>query len=120
MIAMLKTGTLKNERALGFNISQIMQRQNVTVEQLAGASRTPEIRLRAIITGSAGILDEELTTIADKLGVNEQELLKPVADEVLQEYNIHCMGTATSAKEMNKILDKVDMYVRLLNVQSDN
>lgn len=83
MIAMLKTDTLKNKRALGHNICQIMQKHNVTVEQLAGASQTSEIRLRVNITGSARILDDKLTMIADKLGVDQQELLKPVADEDL-------------------------------------
>lgn len=120
MVTMLKTDTLRNERAVGYNIDQLMTKQNVTIEQLSELAQIPEMRIKAIVTGSVDVRNDELATIADKLGVDEKTLLQPVSDEELQNYNIHYMGTTTSSKDMNTLLDKVDMYVRLLNVTSDN
>ncbi len=115
---MLKTGNLKNERVIGYNIYRIMEQQNVTVEQLASLVQTSEIHIKEITTGSIDVQDDELVLIAEGLGVDEQDLLQTVPDEELQEYNIHFMGTATCTSDMNKILDKTDMYVRMLNAQS--
>lgn len=117
---MLKTDTLKNERAIGYNIDRLMKEQNVAMEQLSELSQIPKMRIQAIVTGSVDVQDTELVTIADKLGVGEKTLLQPVSDADLQNYNIHYMGAATSSEDMNKLLDKVDMYVRLLNETSDN
>lgn len=118
MSDMLKTGNLKNERVIGYNIYRIMEQQNVTVEQLASLVQTSEIHIKEITTGSIDVQDDELVLIAEGLGVDEQDLLQTVPDEELQEYNIHFMGTATCTSDMNKILDKTDMYVRMLNAQS--
>lgn len=117
---MLRTGTLKNERAIGYNLNQIMRNNGVTLEQLANLTQTSKIHIQAIMTGSILVKDNELGLIADKLGVGKIELLQPVSDDKLQYYNIHYMGEATCDRDMDKILDKVDMYVRLLNIQSDN
>lgn len=116
---MLKTGTLKSERAIGYNLNQIMRKNSVTLEQLAELTQIPIMHIQAIMTGSILVEDSELDLIADKLDVEKNELLQPVSDERLQHYNIHYMGEATCDKDMGKILDKVDMYVRLLNIQSD-
>ena len=116
---MLKMETLKSERAIGYNLDQIMKNKNVTLEQLADLTQTPKIHLQAIITGSIFVQDDELDLIAEKLGIDKGELLQPVPDNKLQHYNIHYMGEATCDEDMGKILDKVDMYVRLLNIESD-
>lgn len=117
---MKNTNTLQNERAIGYHINRIIQKEEKTLEQIAESMEIPEIHLRAIITGSIGIRDEELKDIADKLGVDVQELLKPVPDEELYNNNLHCMGTATCPESLDKVLDKIDVYVRLLNLQSND
>lgn len=116
---MSRTETLKSERAIGYNLNRIMKNNSVTLEQLANLTQTSKMHLQAIITGSIFIQDDELDLIAEKLGINKVELLQPVSDDKLQHYNIHYMGEATCDKDMGKILDKVDTYVRLLNIQSD-
>ncbi len=120
MSDMLKTVKLRNERVIGYNIYRIMEEQNVTVEKLASLVQTSEIHIREITTGSIDVKDDELALIAEGLGVDEQDLLHDVPDEELQKYNIHYMGTATCTSDMNKILDKTDMYVRMLNAQSSD
>ena len=57
---MLKTGNLKNERVIGYNIYRIMEQQNVTVEQLASLVQTSEIHIKEITTGSIDVQDDEL------------------------------------------------------------
>lgn len=116
---MLKAETLKSERAIGYNLDQIMKSNSVTLEQLANLTQTSKMHLQEIITGSIFVQYNELDLIAEKLGIDKAELLQPVPDDKLQHYNIHYMGEATCDKDMDKILDKVDMYVRLLNIQSD-
>lgn len=115
---MLQTDLLRKERAMGYNISQFMQKKKITVEQLAEMVQIPKMRIKAILTGSANVQEDEVTTFADTLGVDQEELLI-ASDESMKDYNIHYMGTATNAADMSKILDKVDMYVRLVNIQSN-
>lgn len=120
MSDMLRTGSLKNERAIGYNLNQIMRNNGITPEQLASLTQTSIRYIQSITTGSILVKDNELDLIADKLGIDKMELLKTVPDGKLQHYNIHYMGEATCDSDMDKILDKVDMYVRLLNIKSDN
>lgn len=115
---MAKTGMLRAEREIGYNVSRIMNEQNMTIEQFIRDAPISEIRFKGIITGSVDVHDDEVDLIAQNLGVENKDLLKPVADEELQKYNVHYMGKATNSKDMNDILDKLDIYVRLLNAQS--
>lgn len=117
---MLKTGTLKNERAIGYNIDQNMKKKNISLTQLAELTQISEMRIKAIITGSVAVEDNELTLLAKGLDVNVNDLLHIVPDKDLLSYNIHYMGKANNSRDMNKTMDKVDMFVRLLNTQSDN
>lgn len=117
---MLKPRTLEDERVIGYNVNRVMNEKEITKERLSNLIHIPEMRIRAIITGSVDIQDEELTLFANGLGVDKEELLQSVADENLYNHNIHYMGTNTCTKSMKQVVDKVDMYVRLLNVQADN
>ena len=117
---MLKARTLEDERVIGYNVFRIMNEKNITEEQLSNLIDTSEMRIRAIITGSVDVQEEELDSFADGLGVTKQELLQSVPDENLYCHNIHYMGTATCAKDMKQIMDKADMYVRLLYARSDS
>lgn len=114
---MKNTNTLLGDRTIGYHINRIIQDGGKTLEQIADSIQIPEMRLRAIITGSIGIQEKELKDIADSLGVDVQELSQPVPDEELYSNNLHCMGTATCPESLNKVLDKIDIYVRLLNHQ---
>lgn len=117
---MENTNTLLNERAIGYNINRIIQGEETTLEQIADSVQIPVMRFRAIISGSTAIQDEELKAIADSLEVDARELLQPMPDEELYNNNLHCMGTATDSASLNEVLDKIDMYVRLLNLESND
>lgn len=117
---MMKENTLLDERAIGYHISQIIMDKGQTVEQAAAFMGIPAIRLRAILTGSMSVQEEELIHIADKLDVKIEELSEPIPDRDIQTNNLHCMGTTTDAESLNKVLDKIDMYVRLLNLQTND
>lgn len=117
---MLKTRALEDERIIGYNVNRVMNEKKITKEQLSNLIHIPEMRINAVITGSISVQDEDLTLFANGLGVEKDELLRSVSDEVLYNHNIHYMGTGTYSKNMKQVVDKVDMYVRLLNVQSNN
>lgn len=118
--AMMNTNTLLDERAIGYQIGRIIAQKGQTVEQAADSMEISAMRLRAILTGSTSVPEEELTYFADKLGVKTEELLQPIPDEDIKTHNLHCMGTATDSESLNEVLDKIDMYVRLLNLQADD
>jgi transcriptional regulator with XRE-family HTH domain len=113
---MLTKSTLREERVIGYNIDRIMKTRNLSIEQFSKKVHISEMRTRAIITGSTNIQEEEIDLIVEKLGVNREDLLQSVSDDEMKDYNIHYMGTATNSADMSKIVDKVDMYVRLLNI----
>lgn len=117
---MLSTKTLEDERAIGFNLYRIMKEKEITEEQLSNLLHIPEIRIRAIVTGSIDIQEEELDLFASGLDVDKEELLQSVSDEDLYHHNIHYMGTIACKKNTKPVVDKVDMYVRLLNLQSES
>lgn len=117
---MKNTNVLLNERAIGYHINRIIQEREMALEQIANSTQIPVMRFRAIIKGSTSIQNEELEAIANSLEIDVQELQQPVPDEELYSHNLHCMGTATDSDSLNKILDKIDMYVRLLNLESND
>lgn len=117
---MKNTNALLNERAIGYHINRIIQREEMTLEQIADSAHIPVKRFYAIIKGSTAVQDKELEAIADSLEIDVQELQQPVPDEELYSHNLHCMGTATDPESLNKVLDKIDMYVRFLNLESND
>lgn len=81
---MMKENTLLDERAIGYHSSQIIMDKGQTVEQAAAFMGISAIRLRAILTGSMSIQEEELIHIADKLDVKIEELSEPIPDRDIQ------------------------------------
>lgn len=122
--ASLNTNTLCTERAIGYHISQLItkinQEQGVEMEQIAESLRISPMRLRSIMTGSTNVTDQELATIADRLEVKVTDLLQPLPDDVVKNNNVHCMGTAADMDGLNSVLDKIDLYVRLLNLSTND
>lgn len=111
---MLSTNELKGLRAIGYNVARIMENKKVSTEQLAACLSCSEIHVQAILKGSTELDNKDLESIAQGLGVTVSDILEE-PDDGIMDYNIHYMGKASSAEEMNKILDEVDFYVRLLN-----
>lgn len=111
---MLSIDELKGARAIGYNIAKILDEKKMTAEDLAVRLCCPDIHVQAILKGSTELENEELDVIAEELGVSVSEILKEPDDDIMN-YNIHYMGKAANPAEMNKLLDEVDFYVRLLN-----
>lgn len=109
----------KRDRIIGYNIARVMKKNNVSIEQLSCVTQIPEIQVSAILTGSVSVENDAIDTIARGLGVQRKEILCIPDDESLKDYNVHCMGCTTSSDDMNKILDKIDLYVRLLNTKAE-
>lgn len=120
----LNKNALSTERAIGYHLNRLItemnQKEGTTIEQIAESLHISPIRLRSIITGSTSVTDSELTAIADQLEVKVTDLLQPLSDDAVYSNNIHCMGTATDAEALNNVLDKIDLYVRLLNLSSND
>lgn len=117
---MMKVNTLLDERTIGYHIRRIIMEKGQTVKQAADSMGISEMYLQSILTGSTAVKEEELIHIAGKLEVKAEELLKPVSEKDLQTNNLHCMGKATDPESLNKVLDKIDMYVRMLNIQAND
>lgn len=119
----LNANTFSAERAIGYHISQLIakinQEKGVEMEQIAESLRISPMRLRSIMTGSANVTDQELTTIADRLEVKVTDLLQPLSDDIVKSNNVHCMGDAADTDGLNSVLDKIDLYVRLLNLSTN-
>lgn len=111
---MLSMDELKGIRAIGYNIAKILEEKKMTAGELAACLQCPEIHVQAILKGSTELESEELSAIAEGLGVSVSDILKE-PDDGLMNYNVHYMGKASNAEDMNKLLDEVDFYVRLLN-----
>lgn len=111
---MLSMDALRDVRAIGYNISKIMDNKEMSAADLAVQLSCPEIQVQAILKGSAEVEQNELEAIARVLGVSVSEILEE-PDSGIMDYNIHYMGNASNAEAMNRILDDVDLYVRLLN-----
>lgn len=120
----LNTNTLCAERAIGYHISQLITKinreQGVEMEQIAESLRISPMRLRSIMTGSTNVTNQELTAIADRLEVKVTDLLQPLPDDIVKNNNVHCMGTAVDTDGLNSVLDKIDLYVRLLNLSTND
>lgn len=111
---MLSVNELEGVRAIGYNISKILKEKKMSTETLAAYLQCPEIHVLAILKGSTELDNEELGAIAEGLGVPVSDiLLEP--DSGIMDYNVHYMGKAANTADMNKMLDEVDFYVRLLN-----
>lgn len=113
---MLTLDKFRDVRAIGYNIAQMLEKKELSSAELAEFLACPEMHIQAILTGSIEIDCEELGSIAKFLGVAADEILQE-PDEAVMDYNVHYMGQVSDTEAMNKTLDEVDLYVRLLNLQ---
>lgn len=113
---MLTTDKLKDVRAIGYNIAQILKKKEMTAVQLAVLLSCPEMHIQEILTGSIEPDRKELDIIARFLEVTLDEILQEPDGEIM-DYNVHYMGQVSDIDAMNETLDEVDLYVRLLNLQ---
>lgn len=110
--------TLAEERTIGYNIARLLEEKNMTKESLANMLSCSLTHLQAILTGSISIQEEEIEDIAQKLEVDAGEVMKDPGAGIAN-YNIRYMGKASNLQATEKILDEMDLYVRLLNRKSD-
>lgn len=111
---MLSLNELKDVRAIGYNIAKMLEKRGMSAGDLAACLPCPEIHVQALLKGSTEVRDEELEAIAQCIGVSVSDILQE-PDEDIANYNVHYMGKPSSRADMNKLLDEVDFYVRLLN-----
>lgn len=105
----------QEERIIGYNLSRFLKEHTISVEDLAERLSCETIKLKELLTGSVAVNEDFLCAIAEELGIQAEDLkMIPDADE-LSHYNVHYMGKAADAQSMNRLLDKVDFYIRLLN-----
>lgn len=107
------------ERAIGYNLSKQLKKQKMTAKDLAVLLSCPEIHVQAILTGSIPVEENEIERMAECLNIEKDELTKE-ADGAILNYNVHYMGHPTDTKAAAEILDQVDLYVRLLNSNSED
>lgn len=81
----------QEERIIGYSLSRFLKEHTISVEDLAERLSCETIKLKELLTGSVAVNEEFLCAIAQELGIQ------------------------ADAQSMNRLLDKVDFYIRLLN-----
>lgn len=109
---------IKQERNIGYNISRLLKEKGMTDQELADALTCSVLHVIELKTGSVGIEDEELEQIASVFQVEQRELYEASVEDALN-YNVHCMGEVANPEDMSSLLDKIDLYVRLLNQKKE-
>lgn len=109
---------LQRSRITGNSIQKLLDDKGITARHLANKTQISELHIQEIITGSREAEPEELERIAEFLEVPVRTLgdgsLAGEADNV----RLHCMGSVKDPANMTKVLDSIDVYVRLLNVEN--
>lgn len=109
---------IKQERNIGYNINRLLNEKGMTDQELADALTCSVLHVSELKTGSVGIDDEELHQIASVFQVELRELCEASVEDSLN-YNVHCMGEVPNPEDMSSLLDKIDLYVRLLNQKKE-
>lgn len=107
---------LQRERVISYNLHKYLAAQGLSEDELALRLSCDTLKLKEILTGSVAASEEFLHSIAQGLGIAESDLEAVPDDDELSHYNVHYMGKAADSQSMIELLNKVDFYVRLLNV----
>ena len=97
-------------RIVGQNIQLVLQQKGVRLEQLAQQLGYSLIDLHRVLDGVLMIDGDEIREFANILKVELSELLDQ-RDETEYRGLLHCMGEYHDAKNKDKILDYMDMYI---------
>ena len=97
-------------RIVGQNIQLVLQQKGIRLEELAQQLGYSLIDLHRIIEGVLLIDGNEIKEFANILKVELSELLDQ-RDETEYRGLLHCMGEYHDAKNKEKILDYMDMYI---------
>ena len=109
---------IKEERIIGYNIDRLLRERNMTEQELADRLSCDIVHVTELMTGSVAVEDEETRKIASVFQVEMHELCEAPEKDVLN-YNVHCMGGQVHSEDMSLLLDKIDLYVRLLNQKEE-
>lgn len=99
-------------RIVGQNIQLVLQQKGLRLEDLAQQLGYSLIDLHRIVEGVLLIDGDEIREFASVLKVELSELLNQ-RDETEYRGLLHCMGEYHDAKNKDKILDYMDMYIRI-------
>lgn len=109
---------IKEERIIGYNINRLLREKNMTEQELADRLSCNTVHIKELMTGSVAVEDEETRNIASVFRVEMHELCEAPEKDVLN-YNVHCMGGEVHSEDMSLLLDRLDLYVRLLNQKEE-
>lgn len=112
MIALfLREGeSMAYSRIVGQNIQLVLQQKGISLEQLAQQLDYSLIDVHRIIDGVLLIDGNDIKEFAKILKVELSELVDQ-RDETEYRGLLHCMGEYHDAKNKDKILDYMDMYI---------
>lgn len=109
---------MQQARMLGYRVQKIANSCNVSPLELSKIIECNEIQLKSFFKGRSFISFEQLSLLAQKLGVNINALL--TGDE--EGYNssvVHCMNDFDDPSNREKILDIIDEYMDVLDSVSN-
>lgn len=103
---------MKSSRVIGQNIELVMQEKCISNAELASKLGVSELDIHRIQEGVLLLSGNELTEIADALGVEICELTEKKEESKYREL-LHCMGYYQNAENKDKILDYIDIYIEI-------
>ena len=106
---------MRYSRIIGQNILLAMNENNISMSYMLENLDYTEKDMYRIIEGVTLIDSQELDNIADVLGVDVDELSTP-RDEAQYREIMHCMGEYHNSSNKDKILDYIDLYIKLAEV----
>jgi len=101
---------MAHSKIVGQNIQLVLQEKGIHLEDLAQQLNYSLVDLHRIVEGVLLIDGNELKEFANALKVELSELLDQ-RDETEYRGLLHCMGEYHDAKNKEKILDYMDMYI---------
>lgn len=109
---------MQETRMIGYRVDKYSKSKNISFEELRAIIGCNEIQLKSFLKGRSLISFNQLSRLADRLGVEISSLLS--GDE--EGYNcsvVHCMNKFTDNSNREKILDIIDEYMDVLDSLSD-
>lgn len=106
--------TVQQARMLGYRVQKYADAKKITASALSDRIHCTENQMKAFLKGRAFVSFDQLSTIADTLGVPVISLLNG-EEKSYNENVVHCMNAFDHPENREKILDIIDEYMDLLD-----
>lgn len=105
---------MQRARMLGNYIQQLANEKNISIQELSKMLHCKDYQVKALLKGRAFATFEQMSVLAQTLGVTIGELLKGDAKHY-EDSVVHCMNRFQDGANREKILDIIDDYMDIVD-----